>query len=302
MYREYSGVQAQEGSASQFAAIPTHRTNKRERGRACARIASGFAIAATALTIAVPTAYSLPAGYRPGYVQGGPGATQAAEGVTEEERAMIQDVYNGFLASTSGSYQTEKFYRISPSGNWNRALEVCYFHSDGPGGMKLYYENGDRGSYQVIIEKPRTDMDAFRQKVAAYDAEVARIVSVVEGKPAEEKIRYFHDYLVNHCGYDYTHAKSRAYDCLIGGSSVCNGYAAAFHNLCTVAGLEASYIAGTVEVEGQGRIAHAWNRVKAEDGQWRYYDVTFDDSTSSYRYYGITEEEMGRDHFPEEII
>lgn len=124
----------------------------------------------------------------------------------------------------------------------------------------------------------------------------------MEGKPAEEKIRYFHDYLVNHCGYDYTHAKSRAYDCLIGGSSVCNGYAAAFHNLCTVAGLEASYIAGTVEVEGQGRIAHAWNRVKAEDGQWRYYDVTFDDSTSSYRYYGITEEEMGRDHFPEEII
>jgi len=289
------------------------RTQKTAMPKACGKrfagIAAGLVMAAATFATGTPMGYGLTTGYGPEYAQSGLGASQAGstqdavmEGVTAEEEAMIEDIYNGFLASRSGSYQTEKFYRINANGNWLRALEVCYFHSDKPRGMKLYYQSGDIGACQALIEIPGTDMETFRKKEAAYNAEVARIVSEVEGKSTEEKVRYFHDYIVQRCEYDYTHAKSRPYDCLIDGQSVCNGYAAAFYNLCAAVGLETNYIAGTVEAENQGRIIHAWNRVKAEDGQWRYYDVTFDDNTRSYQYYGITEEEMDRDHFPEQII
>lgn len=270
---------------------------KAKKAKAFARAVTGIAIATSMISVAPLPVYSMPSGYGPGITQ----ATCLDGGVSDDERVMLLDIYNGFLASESGTYQTVEFYPANQWKNWPRALEVCYFHSVKPGVMKLYSNSLHEGRYQIIIEHTE-DMNAVRQKEAEYDAEVARLVSMVEGKTEDEKIRYFHDYLVQKCEYDYSYAKSRAYDCLIDGTSVCNGYAAAFYSLCSVGGLETGYIVGTVEIEGYGKVIHAWNRVKNGNGEWLYYDLTFDDTLGSYQYYGLTEDEMGQDHFPEEVI
>ena len=266
---------------------------KTQKAKAFARTVPGIAIAASVISTAASPAYSV----EPNISQ----VTCLDNGILDDERAMLLDIYYGFLASESGTYQTVEFYPTNQWKNWPRALEICYFHSVKPGAMKLYGNIFHEGRYQVSLDRTE-NMDVVPQKEAEYDAEVARLVSMVEGKTADEKICFFHDYIVQKCVYDYSYTKSRAYDCLVEGISVCNGYAAAFYNLCSAAGLEAGYIAGSVKVEDQGMVIHAWNRVKNGDGEWLYYDITFDDALGSYQYYGLTEDVMGQDHFPEEVI
>lgn len=270
-----------------------------KKARGCAMTA-----AALAAMLSMGTALQYPA-YSDTLVPYGPGAPAslyAKDGVTDVELAMIEDVYNGVMTSQDGSYCTEAYYPLDIGGDWVWALEVCRFYSVKPEQIQLCYDESGSRLFRVSVSLAGVDMDTVRAKEAAYTAEVERLAAEVEGRTAEEKVRFFHDYLVGRCEYDQTLSKSRAYDCLVDGSSVCNGYAAAFYNLCRAAGLEAGYIAGTATVEGSGRIAHAWNRIKMEDGQWHYYDVTWDDGTGSYRYYGLTEDEMSLDHFPEQVV
>jgi len=44
--------------------------------------------------------------------------------------------------------------------------------------------------------------------------------------------------------------------------------------------------------------AHSWNRVKLDDDNWYYIDVTWDDCIGSDQYYMIPEEVMNQDHIP----
>lgn len=271
----------------------------RRKAKAFAMLAAGMAVLSSLATAMLHPAYSdTLAGYGPG----SPAVLYEEGGVTDVEMEMIEDVYEGVMASQDGSYCTEAYYPLSLGGGWVRALETCRFYSVKPGQIQLCYDGLGSGLFRVSVSLGGPDMEAVRQKEAVYLAEVGRLVAEVEGKTAEEKVRFFHDYLVSHCEYDHSLTKSRAYDCLVGGSSVCNGYAAAFYNLCHAAGLEAGYISGTVEIPGVGRLPHAWNRVKLEDGQWHYYDATWNDSTCSYQYYGLTEEGISRGHFPETVL
>lgn len=232
------------------------------------------------------------------------GATSAPAGyfgsdVPAAEQEMIRDIYGRFMASETGEAATDQYYQIGLWGNWLRALETCCFHSAKPTALKIQSDSEHDGVYRIRTEYTG-DMAAFRQHEAEYEAEVSRVVAAADDMTEEEKVRFFHDYIVNRCEYDYTFSRSRAYDCLINGSSVCNGYAAAFYNICSAAGLEANYIVGMAN-DGTGLVSHAWNRVKV-NGQWLYFDVTFDDTTRSDAFYGLSEQEMGQHHFPQEIV
>lgn len=269
------------------------------KARACARVAAGMATLFSLAAVMLYPAYSdTPFEYGPG----SPAAVYQKEGITGMEMEMIDDVYNGVMASQDGSYCTETYYSLNINRDWAQAIQACRFAYAQPKQILLYYDGTGSGRFRVSVAIDSTDMEDVRAKEAAYHAEIDRLVTEASGKNIGEKVLYFHDCLVGRCEYDDTFTKSQAYDCLINGLSVCNGYATAFYDLCRAAGLEANYISGTAAVEGGGRISHAWNRVKMEDGQWRYYDVTWDDYTGSYQYYGLTEKEMSQDHFPEKVV
>ncbi|MCR5060927.1 MAG: hypothetical protein K6A80_07870 [Saccharofermentans sp.] len=111
-----------------------------------------------------------------------------------------------------------------------------------------------------------------------FDNKVSDILSGIDPLWSDaEKVVYLHDYIVTHCIYDVTMAKRStehelytAYDCLVNGVSVCEGYAKAFSVLCNEAGLECSCVTSNSNV-------HAWNIVKV-DGEFYYVDCTSDDS------------------------
>lgn len=279
--------------------------SRKQRAGKYAKATAGIAVMVSMAVMAILPAYSIT--YTAGYKydsECGSGVAQLVyqEGeTTDDERIMLQELCNGFLASEDGYYRTRGYYPVKQYENWIRKLETGYLHSVKPK-YWMHYDSSGADICQVVIKCQDTDMRTVRQKEEAYRAEVERLVSKVEGKTVEEKVRYFHDYLVGCCEYDYSYTRSRPYDCLIDGTSTCNGYAAAFYNLCSDAGLEAEYIVGIAETDDGARGFHAWNRVKSENGEWLYYDVTWDDVLESYEYYGLTQEEMDRDHVIESVF
>ena len=66
-----------------------------------------------------------------------------------------------------------------------------------------------------------------------------------------------------------------AYSALVLGTTVCAGYSAAYQMLCNALGIDAVSITSTT---------HEWNEVRLNDS-WYNVDCTWDDSTSSCRYF-----------------
>ena len=107
-------------------------------------------------------------------------------------------------------------------------------------------------------------------KVSAFETITSGILSQVKSSWSDEqKALFLHDYIVTHCEYDLTYSNYSAYDVLVTGSSVCQGYALAYYYLLTQCGIEADVIT-SVELN------HAWNQVTI-DGQKYYVDCTWDD-------------------------
>ena len=103
--------------------------------------------------------------------------------------------------------------------------------------------------------------------------------AVIAGMPNgtdPEKLLYLHDWLVTHCEYDLTFSKTDAYNAIVEGSAVCDGYAKAYKYLCDLAGLECEYVSSITN-------NHAWNMVKLDVGglgpAYYYIDCTWDDPT-----------------------
>lgn len=125
-------------------------------------------------------------------------------------------------------------------------------------------------------------------------------LNVPDGSTDEQKVRLIHDFIVDNFDYDSSDFRKSAgsvSDAIAnGGKLVCSGYTRLFMQLCNKYGLECVPIYGT----GSGQ-NHTWNKVKV-NGEWKYIDVTWDDNTSSDRWYLITESQMNSDHQPGKYI
>ena len=93
----------------------------------------------------------------------------------------------------------------------------------------------------------------------------------------EHILRQIAEYLKN--SIVYTSGYSDLSNAL-NGRSVCNGYALAFNAMANRAGITSDMCIGT-SING---ILHAWNRVTLSDGSYRFYDITFYDSTENPEY------------------
>ncbi|MGB4587796.1 MAG: transglutaminase domain-containing protein [Clostridiaceae bacterium] len=82
--------------------------------------------------------------------------------------------------------------------------------------------------------------------------------------------------------WDQMQEASNSYGALIYGKAVCSGYAQAYSLLAKAVGLEAYYMEGLADYNGD-KILHAWNRIKIED-QWLVVDTTWDDTETSTNY------------------
>ncbi|PWM75583.1 MAG: hypothetical protein DBX59_00985 [Bacillota bacterium] len=106
-----------------------------------------------------------------------------------------------------------------------------------------------------------------------------------------------HDALAAAVTYDYNgaadtvgYAQHTAYNALVKGTSVCDGYAKAYLYLLGRCGIQASMVTSNA-------LNHAWNIVQL-DGDWYETDVTFDDSGDHLRhtYFNLTTAAMTKAH------
>ena len=110
--------------------------------------------------------------------------------------------------------------------------------------------------------------------VTAFYREAEKAVKGTEAAWSDEqKALYLHDWLVTNCEYDLSFTYFNAYDAIVRGSSVCQGYALAYLYLLELCGADCRLITSDA-------LDHAWNLVLIGDSYY-YVDCTWDDPVAS---------------------
>ncbi len=152
------------------------------------------------------------------------------------------------------------------------------------------------------------DRDENQRKIDELEKKVNEIVDLAkEYKTDWEKALFVYEYISQNTYYDYdslerinnmTHTPDdflihTPYGCLVNGRAVCDGYAGAYSMILKRLGIECFSVYN---------LTHAWNCAKI-DGEYSYFDVTFDDIDSdevndmmTYKYFGITKKEASFNH------
>lgn len=147
------------------------------------------------------------------------------------------------------------------------------------------YANGaDRAEFNKLI------VDSVRQ-----------YVSVIEGETSPYRIALgLHDAIIANVEYAYKSDGKTPEDAVwahnvIGifenGNGVCEGYAKVFQLLLNYCKVDNVYVTGV----SQG-VDHAWNMAKMDDGNWYWFDLTWDDKSewmlgTTYNYFCVTDSE-----------
>lgn len=125
------------------------------------------------------------------------------------------------------------------------------------------------------------------------------IADIPDSADAYQIVKYVHDELCNRISYVDTGDESEhnVYGALVLGKCVCEGYAKAFMYILNKVGIDTYYFAGTSMYEG-AVVNHAWNGAYL-DGDFYYFDVTWDDIESeyiSYSEFALSSNDILRNH------
>ncbi|MDE5583177.1 MAG: hypothetical protein K2J08_05700 [Ruminococcus sp.] len=116
------------------------------------------------------------------------------------------------------------------------------------------------------------------EKVAEYKTLLEKAVAdfEVDGENRYEQIKSIHDKICLMTTYDETaDFRSSVIGTLIGGASVCEGYSKTFKIICDRLDIPCIIAIGNFDFETL--VAHMWNYVQMDDGNWYAVDVTWDD-------------------------
>lgn len=136
-----------------------------------------------------------------------------------------------------------------------------------------------------------------RQQEAQVTAKVKKVLSSLRVKNMNTygKIKTIYDYICKNVRYDYdtlydgSVGKYTAYQALIKGKAVCQGYASLFYRMAMDAGVRARVMPGSSR-----SVPHAWNIVKL--GSYYYnLDSTWDAGVKKYAYFLKSDKEFS-DH------
>jgi len=127
----------------------------------------------------------------------------------------------------------------------------------------------------------------------------------IEGSDYYSKLKFMHDYISHNVTYNIESPfLDTAYGMFVSPNEfVCEGYSEAFKLMCDREGIPCISVVGNVEPETG--MAHMWNYVMMEDGQWYGVDCTWDDLDSTsvpvkYQYFLKGSESYLSNHTPDD--
>lgn len=230
--------------------------------------------------------------------------TAAAEGVSygsDEEKLPCFAI----VSNTDSSLSNEDTVKV-----------ISMFRNDNPmyffvGNTYLYsmdydFETEENyvGAVYIACVEEYTSGTARQAERRALETQITAAREQVEAQDtAWAKARAANDWLCNSLTYAYDVSgapdDSMASHSIVGAfderycAAVCEGYAKAFQLLMNAAGVANAYIIGL----GNGG-GHAWNMAQMDDGYYYYFDVTWNDSTSSDKYFAAGETSFSKNHTP----
>ena len=140
-------------------------------------------------------------------------------------------------------------------------------------------------------------VDNLEQAKAEFQAGAESILSGARNLGSDyEKEVYVHNALLEKITYDAgAPLNQSAYSALVGGRTVCAGYARSLQYLMTQLGVPCYYCTGYA---GE---SHAWNIIRL-DGEYYNVDATWDDTNpDSYGYFNKTDSEFASTHRREDL-
>lgn len=160
-----------------------------------------------------------------------------------------------------------------------------------------------RGAKAYFVPQYVTDAATCRRQTDGLLEKAREIVAQADSLPdAYDQELYFHDYICQNTTYltqeddGYT-----AYNALVEGRAVCEGYSRALQLLLDMVGVP-NYLATGVGVDDNGsREGHMWNIVTI-DGSNYHVDATWDDLDAedihhyAHTYFNVTDDYIGVNH------
>ncbi|NMP37068.1 MAG: hypothetical protein GX051_02930 [Clostridiales bacterium] len=155
----------------------------------------------------------------------------------------------------------------------------------------------------VFIPEYSCSLEECNKRSELLGKAVDSIISGASGIASDyEKELYVHDCIVKACSYSETDEKAiSAYDALVRGEAVCEGYSRAAQLLLSRMGVRNYLITGkAVDKQGDSQL-HMWNVVYI-DGNPYHLDVTWDDPDGapdgavSHTYFNLNDSEIAFDH------
>lgn len=191
--------------------------------------------------------------------------------------------YNAVFGTCASGMEASSFDR--PEIFWLDQNKVMV----SPGNMQ-YSVDRKTGIYTFTIDKliiTPAAYDGFESfdEIAEYKTRLESAVSSykIEGETIAEKLKSIHDSICLFTNYDTEGRFSgSALSALIEPGSVCEGYSKGFKMICDSIGVPAVCVFGNFDEETL--IAHMWNYVRMDDGNWYAIDVTWDDYDGDYGY------------------
>lgn len=194
----------------------------------------------------------------------------AARSVSEQSAQRVQNILLDIFDTFQTKYDFTK-YHLSVS-DFHEILSTAL--DENP---RYFYVSGET-SYRVNSKAELTEVsfsykyskEKCSEMLIEYDKAVATALSGVNPLWSDlEKALYLNDYLTLHSTYDTTFSRFTAYNNLVEGNSVCQGYALAYHELLSAVGIPSKIVSSE-------SLNHAWNMLLI-NGKYYYNDVTWND-------------------------
>lgn len=223
---------------------------------------------------------------------------------TEKEQNAFNEIYNGIM-----DYQTEididsGIVNVNDIGDFLTFLtSVCSEIHQLSGNYGLYTD--DNGYVTGLEMNYSRNKKIGTKELFVINEKIDQICENASSLSEYDKIKYFHDYIVQNCKYDANGDNIySAYGCLIEGKAVCEGYSKAFAMLCKKSGIPCINILGEAKDEKNQIQSHMWNMVNL-DGSWYHIDITWDDPKNlfgnnyiRYDYFNVNDDMIKSDHKP----
>lgn len=188
-----------------------------------------------------------------------------------------------------------------------------------PGTTKIYATMGNKTLSCKVTVSNNTENAVKTGQTAGLTGKEAKIAAVAkeiyddiakDNLTNIEIIKRVHDWIVENTEYDYPRLNTNTLvdsdyspeGVLLNHIAVCQGYAETMALFLDAFGIENKLMVGYGTLNG--RISHAWNLVKMEDG-WYHLDVTWDDPLNEYNkdtgmifynYFMVNDAVMKKDH------